>query len=61
LHIRLVPVELVLGDPYGLIEIVIGESRVENLVAVLCQVDRLDAFSRIKAVEEENFHGGSLG
>ena len=52
------PVELVLGDFIGVVEIVVGQSRVQNLVAVLGQERRLDAaWSRIKAVEEDDSHG----
>jgi hypothetical protein len=36
-------VELLLGDPDGLVEILVGKLRVDDLVAVLRQVSRLDA------------------
>src|SRR5262249_46650327 len=39
-------------------EVFVGEGRVENFVAMLVQVGRLDATrDRLPAVEEEDFHG----
>ena len=52
----LVLVELGLGDPDGLVEVVVGQLRVDDLVAVL-QEGRLDAArDRLPAVKEEDFH-----
>ena len=60
----LVLVELGLGDADGLGEVVVGQRRVDDLVAVVLQVGRLHAArDRVPAVEEEDLHdaGGSLG
>ena len=54
----LVLVELVLGDPDGLLEVVVGQLRVDDLVAVVLEVGRFDAArNRLPAVEEEDGHG----
>ena len=54
---RLVLVELGLGDLDGLGEVLVGQLRVDDLVAVLGQEGRLDAaWDRLPAVEEEDFH-----
>src|SRR6516165_8870506 len=51
LHIRLVLIELGLGDPDRLVEVLIGQLRVDDLVAVLHQVGRFDAaWDRLPAV-----------
>ncbi len=51
-------VELGLGDAHRLLEVLVGQLRVEDLVAVLRQERRLDpAWDRLPAVEEEGFHG----
>ena len=51
-------VELGLGDADGGIEIVVGQGRVQDFVAVVLEVGRLDAARcRLPAVEEEDFHG----
>jgi hypothetical protein len=42
----LVPVELYLGDPDGLVEILVGQLRVDDLVPVLGQEGRFDACSK---------------
>jgi hypothetical protein len=58
-HIRLVLVELLLGDPDGLGEILVGQLRVDDGMAVVLEVGRLDATrDRLPAVKEENFHEG---
>src|SRR5262249_13357298 len=45
----------------GLLEILVRQLRVEDFVAVLGQVGRLDAaWDRLPAVEEEDSHGGIL-
>ena len=57
-HVGAVPVVLGLGDPDGLGEVLVGQFRVDDLVAVLGQEARLDATrDRVPAVEEENLHG----
>ncbi len=51
------PIKLDLGDPHGLIEIIIGESGVQDRVAVVLEERRLDAArSRLPAVKEEDGH-----
>ena len=56
--IGLVLVELGLGDADGRIEIVVGQGRVQDLVAVVLEVGRLHAARcRLPAVEEEDSHG----
>jgi hypothetical protein len=63
-NLRVVDVELGLGDSDGLGEVVVGQLRVENFVAVVFQLRRLHAArNRVPAVKEENLHdaGGSLG
>ena len=46
-----------LSDPNGLIEIIIGQGRAQDRVAVVLEIGRLDAArSRLPAVEEENGH-----
>jgi hypothetical protein len=56
-HLRLVPVELILGDPDGPLEVVVGQLRVDDLLAVPGQEGQLDAArDRPPAVEEEDFH-----
>ena len=48
-----------LGDADGLLEIVVGQVRVENFVPVVFEVGRLQAARcRLPAVEEEDEHGG---
>jgi hypothetical protein len=48
--------ELDLGDLGGLPEVVVGQFRVDDLVAVLGQEGRLDAaWDRVPAVQEEDF------
>src|SRR5580658_6419576 len=55
---RLVVVELCLGDLDRLVEILIRQFRVDDLVAVLRQEGRLDAaWDGLPAVEEEDFQG----
>jgi hypothetical protein len=39
----MVAVELPLGDPHGLIEIVVKQLRIENRVPVILEIGRLDA------------------
>ena len=56
--IRAVPVELGLGDANGGVEIVVGQGRVQDFVAVVLEIGRLHAARRrLPAVEEEDFHG----
>ena len=58
----MVPVELGLGNGNGLIEVVIGQGRIQDRVAVLTEIGRLDAaFCRTKAVEVEDEHHQVLG
>src|SRR5262245_27104929 len=53
-----VPIILSLGDPDRLGEVFVRQFRVDDLVAVLGQVARLDpARDRLPAVEEEDYHG----
>jgi len=53
----LVLVELDLGDPDSLLEVLIGQLRVDDLVAVLGQEVRFDAtWDRLPAVKEKDFH-----
>ena len=55
--IGLMPVKLGLGDTDGGIEIVVGQGRIENLVAVIFKIGRLYAArSRLPAVKEEDEH-----
>ena len=52
-------VELLLGDLDGLCEILVGQLRIDDFVAVLRQEGRFDAaWDRLPAVKEENFHEG---
>src|ERR1017187_10078855 len=52
-------VELLLGDLEGSGEILVGQLRVDDFVAVLRQEGRFDAsWGRLPAVEEENLHEG---
>jgi hypothetical protein len=52
-----VPVVLGLGDAHGSLEVVVGEGRVDDLVAVLRQLGRFHASGdRLPAVQEEDFH-----
>jgi hypothetical protein len=52
------PVVLGLGDSDSLIEVLVGEGRVEDLVAMLDQIGRLEAAGDLlPAVEEEDLHG----
>ena len=54
----IVPVELGLGDANSGIEIVIGQGRVDDFVAVVLEVGRFHtARNRLPAVKEEDFHG----
>ncbi len=56
-HFRLVLVELGLGDPDRLVKVLVWQLGVDDLVAVVLQVRRLDAARhRLPAVEEEDFH-----
>ena len=51
--IRMMLIELGLGNADGGVEIVVGQSRIENLVAVVLEIGRLDAARRrLPAVEE---------
>lgn len=53
----LMPVECRLGNPNRLLEVLVGQWRVDNLVAVLNQKARLQAARfRHPAVEKEDFH-----
>ena len=53
------PVELLLGDLDGLGEILVGQLRIDDFVAVLGQKRRFDAAgNRSPAVKEEDFHEG---
>lgn len=50
-------IELFLGDPDGLLEVLIGQLRIDDFVAMLRQEGRFDAAGdRVPAVEEEDFH-----
>ena len=50
-------IELGLGDPHGLIEILIWQLRVDDFVAVGFEVCRLDAaWDRLPAVKKEDGH-----
>jgi len=50
-------VELGLGDPGGFIEILVGQRRIDEFVAVLGQEGRFDATrNRLPAVKKEDFH-----
>jgi hypothetical protein len=56
-HSRLVFVELGPGDPDSRLEILVGQLRVDDLVAVLGQVSWFNAaWDRLPAVKEQNFH-----
>jgi len=56
--IRVMPVELGLCDADCLVEVVVGEGGVQDLVAVVWEVGRLEAAGgRLPAVEEEDGHG----
>ena len=56
-HIGPVPVVLGLGDAHGSLEVLVGQGRVEDGVAVPGQVGRFDpARDGLPAVEEEDFH-----
>jgi len=56
------PVEFILGDANGGIEIVVGQGGIENLVAVVFEIGRFyTAWSRVQAVEEEEVHGLRYG
>ena len=56
----MMPVELGLGDYHGLIEILVVQGGIQDLVAVLGQVGRLDAARcRLPAMKEENYHQSS--
>ena len=51
------PVELGLGDADGGIEIVVGQGRIQDLVAVVFEIGRFHAaWCRLPAVEEEDEH-----
>jgi hypothetical protein len=53
-----VPVELGLGDPDGFLEIVVGQGRVQDRVAVVLEIGRLDsARCRLPAVKEKDERG----
>jgi hypothetical protein len=46
------------GDPNGLLEVLVGQLRIDDLMAVLHQEGRLVAArSCVPAVEKEDFHG----
>ncbi|MGD0897019.1 MAG: hypothetical protein ABR915_04225 [Thermoguttaceae bacterium] len=52
------PVKSILSDSNDLIEIVVGQGRVQDFVAVVFEVGRLDAARcRLPVVEEKDFHG----
>jgi hypothetical protein len=52
-------IELGLGDPDRLIEVIVGQGRVQNVVTVVLEAGRLDAArGQLPAVEEEDFHSG---
>src|ERR1019366_5224406 len=54
----LVLIELGLGDADGFGEILVGQLRIDDLVAVLGEEGRFDASrDRLPAVKEEDFHG----
>ena len=54
------PVELGLGNADGGIEIVVGRGRVQDFVAVILEIGRLDAArGGLPAVEEKDFHGSA--
>ena len=56
-NIGMMPVELGLGDPDGFVEIIVGQGRIQDLVAVVLEIGRLDAARcRLPAVEEEDGH-----
>src|SRR5262245_25227908 len=57
--IRLVPVELSLGDLDGLVEILVRQFWVDDFVAVMGKERRFDAaWDRLPTVEEEDSHAG---
>jgi hypothetical protein len=50
-------VEFALGDPDGLLEVLVRQLGIQDGVATLGQVGRFDAArNRLPAVEEEDFH-----
>jgi hypothetical protein len=54
-------VELGLGYANRLLGVLIGKSRIENFVAMMDEESRFDAaWTRLPAVEEQDFHGGNL-
>jgi hypothetical protein len=54
---RLVLVELGLSDPDRLVEILVGQFRIDDLMAVLDQESRFDAArDRVPSMQEENLH-----
>ena len=57
-HIRLPLIQLGLRDADGGVEVVVGEMGIEDGVAVVPEIGRLQAArSRLEAVEEEDGHG----
>jgi hypothetical protein len=60
-HVGMTPVALGLGNPHGSLEVVVGQGRVQDFVAVAGQVRRLDAARHgLPTVEEEGLHGAAL-
>ena len=56
-NVGLALVEFLLSDPDGSIKIVVGQGWVQDRVAVVLQIGRLQAARcRLPAVEEEDFH-----
>jgi hypothetical protein len=50
---------LILGDLDRFVEILVTQLRIDDLMAVLRQIGRLDvARDRLPAVQEENYHEG---
>jgi hypothetical protein len=57
--LRLVLLELLLGDLDGFVEIIVGQLRVDDRMAMLRQEGRFHAaWDRLPTVKEEDGHGG---
>ncbi len=55
--IGMVLIEFDLGDVNGTVEIIVGQGRIQDLVAVALEIGRLAAaWGGLPAVEEEEFH-----
>ena len=55
------PVELALGDPHGLGDVLVRQGRIDDGVAVPNEVGRFDAaWDRVPAVEEQDSHSSIL-